>query len=151
MTGVHLTLKTGGKDMAELLDQFIRKGGNLQDFFEDAGEIILPSTKKRMHQEVDPDGKRWTENAPATKKKKKNPKILQEFGERGGLLGTLAYKASSDKLQWGSNKAYAAIHQLGGKAGRGRKVTIPARVYLGLSRADRQELLETLRDYLTGG
>lgn len=32
----------------------------------------------------------------------------------------------------GKSAAYAAIHQFGGQAGRGRKVTIPARPYLPL-------------------
>lgn len=37
---------------------------------------------------------------------------------------------------------YAAIHQLGGKAGRGHKVTIPVRPYLALDRGTEMELAE---------
>lgn len=33
-------------------------------------------------------------------------------------------------MRVGSGKEYAAIHQLGGEAGRGRKVHIPARPFL---------------------
>lgn len=38
-----------------------------------------------------------------------------------------------DTLAPGSNKPYAAIHHLGGQAGRGKKVTIPARPYLPIN------------------
>jgi phage virion morphogenesis protein len=48
----------------------------------------------------------------------------------------------------GVNKVYAAIHHFGGPAGRGRKVTIPPRPYLGLSEADREEIRAILNDYL---
>ncbi|HBO4159162.1 TPA: phage virion morphogenesis protein, partial [Pseudomonas aeruginosa] len=39
-----------------------------------------------------------------------------------------------DQAQIGSNLSYAPIQQLGGQAGRGRKVTIPARPYLPVLR-----------------
>lgn len=37
---------------------------------------------------------------------------------------------SSTKVVIGSDRKYAVIHQLGGKAGRGKKTKIPARPYL---------------------
>ena len=48
----------------------------------------------------------------------------------------------------GSNKVYAAIHQLGGQAGKNQKVTIPARPYLQLSDDDYQYILRTINNYL---
>jgi phage virion morphogenesis protein len=44
----------------------------------------------------------------------------------------------------GTNVVYAAIHQLGGQAGRGRKVTIPARPFFGLNAQDEQDIAETI-------
>ena len=49
---------------------------------------------------------------------------------------------------------YAAIQQLGGKAGRGRKVTIPAREYLAMNEGqglvladqDRNWIMDLLRE-----
>ncbi|MES8537205.1 phage virion morphogenesis protein, partial [Cutibacterium acnes] len=48
----------------------------------------------------------------------------------------------------GTNRVYARIHQLGGKAGRNRKVTIPARPFLGINADDRQMIGEILNDHL---
>ena len=48
----------------------------------------------------------------------------------------------------GSNKVYAAIHQLGGQAGKNIKVTFPARPYLKLTDDDYQYILRTINNYL---
>lgn len=51
----------------------------------------------------------------------------------GQLAASISTKVGNDFAQIGSNKKYAAIHHLGGQAGRGRKVTIPARPYLPIN------------------
>ena len=48
----------------------------------------------------------------------------------------------------GSNKVYAAIHQLGGQAGKNKKVTIPARPYLKLTDDDFEEILTETEKFL---
>ena len=47
----------------------------------------------------------------------------------------------------GSNKVYAAIHQLGGQAGKNKKVTIPARPYLKIEE-ELDNLIELTIKYL---
>ena len=54
----------------------------------------------------------------------------------GRLLQSITYEALKDKVEIGSNLPYAAIHQFGGWAGRGRKVYIPARPYLVVQEED---------------
>ena len=48
----------------------------------------------------------------------------------------------------GSNKVYAAIHQLGGQAGKNKSVTIPARPYLNLTDDEYEEILCLVENYL---
>ena len=48
----------------------------------------------------------------------------------------------------GSNKVYAAIHQLGGQAGKNKKVEIPARPYLKLTEDDFDEILQETVKFL---
>ena len=48
----------------------------------------------------------------------------------------------------GSNLDYAAIHQLGGQAGKNKKVSIPARPYLYLSDDNFKEILQETEKYL---
>jgi phage virion morphogenesis protein len=51
----------------------------------------------------------------------------------------------------GTNKIYAAIHQFGGQAGRGKKVPIPARPYLLFQDEDITYLEMTLVNYILTG
>ncbi len=46
---------------------------------------------------------------------------------------SITSRAGTDFARIGSNKKYAAIHHLGGQAGRGKKLTLPARPYLPIS------------------
>lgn len=72
----------------------------------------------------------------------------------GLLRDTIAWQAGSDWVSVGTNRFSdvtphgAAIHQFGGQAGRGRKVTIPARPFLGFSEADKAGILAILSEYL---
>jgi phage virion morphogenesis protein len=72
-------------------------------------------------------------------------KILQVEGQLATSITTYYDKESAII---GSNLAYAAIHQLGGQAGKGKKTTIPARPYLVLTNGDLSEILLLLFKYL---
>ena len=47
----------------------------------------------------------------------------------------------------GSNLDYAAIHQLGGQAGKNQSVTVPARPYLQLTEDDFDEIMHESEEY----
>lgn len=74
-------------------------------------------------------------------------KILQVLGH---LKGSIHQVAGRDQVEVGSNLIYARIHQEGGKAGRGHKVTIPPRPFLGLDDGDTNMIVEKLQAYLGG-
>ena len=64
-------------------------------------------------------------------------KILARRGGDNGLLGSLFSDSGRDWAHVGAGSgksaAYAMIHQFGGQAGRGKKVTIPARPYMPIT------------------
>ncbi len=66
------------------------------------------------------------------------------------LQNSVAVRILRDALQIGTNLIYAAIQQKGGKAGRGKKVTIPARPYLLFQTDDIRIAKLMIEDYLTG-
>ena len=72
----------------------------------------------------------------------------------GLLAGSVHSQFGDDYTMIGAARPYARIHQLGGKAGRGRKVTIPARPYLPftpdfkLQPEAEKALLQTAMDHL---
>lgn len=103
------------------------------------------------------EGPGWPQLAPATvaareaKGRGAHP-ILQLTN---ALARSITTQADRDQAQIGSNLIYAAIQQLGGKAGRGHKVVIPARGYLPVTSNGqlkpnaRQAVLDTVMAALT--
>lgn len=71
-------------------------------------------------------GEKWKQSKRAAN----GGKTLQLTGQ---LATSISTKVGNDFAQIGSNKKYAAIHHLGGQAGRGRKVILPARPYLPIN------------------
>ena len=53
-----------------------------------------------------------------------------------------------DSAVIGSNLEYAAIHQLGGQAGRNKKVTISKMPYLKFTENHLKEIITTIEEYL---
>ena len=63
------------------------------------------------------------------------------------LMNSISSYYDNNVAEVGTNEPYAAIHQFGGKAGRGRKVDIPARPFLVLTPQDEDDILEDVQAY----
>lgn len=79
-------------------------------------------------------------------------KILQDTG---ALKNSIHPSHTANSATVSSDKKYAAIHQFGGKAGRGGKVDIPARPYLpiqgnSLTPAAQKAVLEIIESHISG-
>ena len=109
--------------------------------------IMADSTEEIFKEEGRP---KWQELSETTKTARKKTghypgQILQVSGQLA-LSITTQYDNNSAII--GSNKVYAAIQQLGGNAGKNKKVNIPTRPYLKLSEDDYNEILIFLEKYL---
>ena len=115
-------------------------------FMDRIGSYLVASTHRRFAAERGPDGKPWLKSARA----------IADGGRTltytGRLRGSIAYRLTDGgrAVEVGSNVVYAAIHQFGGSVGRGRKVTLPARPYLGIDERDRTNILRIVARALEG-
>ena len=113
------------------------------------GETLKKIHTERFKKEVDPEGNNWEPLSAKTlvrkQKKGKSTKILRQDGY---LADKTAYNVSNNNVEFGSAEIYARLHQFGGKAGRGGKVTIPKRTWLGVGQKDENYLLEKARNHL---
>lgn len=89
-------------------------------------------------------GASWPRLAPSTvrsfvtkKRRRGTGPILQVTGRLAASVTTTSGKREA---VIGSNVVYAAIHQFGGRAGRGLRTQIPARPYIGLTPTDAGEI-----------
>lgn len=96
-------------------------------------------------------GNKWKDSKRA---KNEGGKTLQKSGQ---LAASLTTQSGNDFARIGSNKVYAAIHHLGGQAGRGHKVSLPARPYLPINglgnlQADgEKQILDIVKEALARG
>lgn len=147
MSEKPIDIEIDNKAVNEKLLELAKRGENLRPLMKNIAGIFAYSTEENFKEEGRPD--KWTDLAESTKKqrtkKRKWPgQILQVEGQLAASINT-EYDDNSATI--GSNKDYAAIHQLGGQAGRNKSVKIPARPYLKLTQDDFDEILHETEKY----
>ena len=148
MNDKSIEIKIDNKDVEKKLLELAQKGENLRPLMKNIAGIFASATEENFKNEGRPD--KWTELSEATKKQRTKQKkwpgqILQVSGQ---LASSISTQYDDESAIIGSNLDYAAIHQLGGDAGRGKKVKIPARPYLQLTDDDFNEILDATEHYL---
>lgn len=154
MTGSAIVVDVDTKPVSDMLKKFRHRMGTLRPAMKIIGQLMRTSIVENFQKGGRPDA--WTPLSDETLLTKKGDKILINQGFAGGLMGSIGvenkgiYEVGDDYVMVGTNKEYAAIHQFGGKAGRGNKVTIPARPYMMIQDEDIDDITAELNDYLMG-
>jgi len=117
-----------------------RGGGNRWTPLADATVLAMIGGKRKGYT------KRGALRAKAARRIE-GKKILQDTARlRGSIWPSVENKTT---LVIGTHAvAYAAIHQFGGTAGRGKKTTIPARPYLVIQDEDIDDAIDIIRKHL---
>lgn len=155
MSGVAIHIELSGFDQVE---QFLSRLNPFQSetLLEAMARLIRESTRERIIAGgPPPDGSAWKPNRAG-----RSP-ILHLSG---ALARSIDYVVAGTQAIIGSGLIYARIHQEGGvivpksasalvfqvgnQVYRVKKVTMPARPYIGLSGEDRSELVQTVAAYL---
>lgn len=123
----------------------------------EVGAAMVTSTVQRFVKSVDPDGNAWEKSGRGGK----------TLVDTALLQNSIAAAVTSDSVLWGSNLAYARIHNDGGtiKPRKGKylkfkgrdgndvfvtEVTMPKRTFLGVNDEDKEEIAATIGDYIKG-
>lgn len=138
MSGVDLRVALQDAGVAARLARAATVIGNLLPLMEEIGASLETSTRMRFERGAGPDGGAWRPS-------RRGGKTLVDTGR---LLASMTHNASRDHVEVGSNVIYAAIHQFGGRTGRGLAVDMPARPFLGLDADDEREIDDLISDYL---
>ena len=143
-----IEIKIDNKEVELRLLDLAKRSENLRPLMKNIAGIFAYSTEENFKNEGRPD--KWTELSESTiKQRTKNKQwpgmILQISGQLASSVNTYY---DDDSAVIGSNLEYAAIHQLGGQAGKNKSVEIPARPYLQLTPDDFEEILSMTENFL---
>ena len=160
---MYITVAIDDTKITGLLDRLKARTRDLTPAMKIVGEIVRSSVIRNFMQGGRPD--KWTptkglssyitRRAGSAGRKRKTYTLKSSKGsahpagkktliDTGRLKNSITSRAYSNKAVVGTNVIYAAIHQFGGKAGRGRKTTIPARPFLMVHNEDWAEIKKVL-------
>lgn len=143
------------REVRAAIDRLQRKVSDLSPAMRDIAQALESETERRFEQEG-PGWPRLSKKTIAQREKTGHwpGRMLQRTGALAREIAS-GHDATSAWVGAGgaASRKYAAIHQFGGKAGRGGKVTIPARPYLpiddgALTDSARETILEIMRAHL---
>lgn len=169
------------KEVIAGLQRILERAEKLQPYLQAIGDGVVERSKSRF--EIlpvgqSPDGTPWQLNAAATlgilearlgkgyrkkdgslnaKGQKRMASKRPLIGETGDLRRQIVAIATDNEVTVKATMAYSAIHQFGGQAGRGRKVTIPARPYLPVHKdgslypEEKAAILAAINDFVAEG
>lgn len=161
MSGISIRAEIDDSGIRAKLMTLIALGRNPSDAMRDIATYGESSTRERFRLQIGPDGNRWK---PSLRVQLHGGKTLTKDGH---LAGSITSRSGSKVAEWGTNRIYAAIHQLGGvikpkfatslrfRLASGafvsaKKVTIPARPYLGVNDENASDILDILQARIEG-
>ncbi len=129
------------------LVKFRKRIEDMSPLMLEISEIMSDAVEQNFKQQGRP---RWKALKQSTKKRRKKQglwpgKILQA---RGDLAASVQSSFTKNSAIVSTNIIYAALHQFGGRAGRNKSATIPARPFLALREDDIKEIKDAIADYL---
>jgi len=157
----------GAEALQKSLRELMTRMSNMSPIMKAIGDRVVEQTKRRFEAGGPaPDGTAW--KTPKTA----NPKRIRTLTVSGHLRDDIHFQVSGkNTVIIGSNKEYAAIHQLGGRTAahiirpRNKKAlktpygvfkkvnhpgsVIPARPFLGLSGANTRDITDMINEYIT--
>lgn len=154
MAGFKVDATIKDKGIAKKLSALEGKMKNMTGFHKNVGEYWHGSMLQNFANESGPDGSKWPALSPVTiraRLRRGGNAGITMLREKGDLIGSYNYRASSSQVALGSPLVYARIQNEGGQAGRNRSVTIPARPHVGIGPKDEQAILEIAEDYVALG
>lgn len=166
-------IQLDAQPVLDALNRLQAAGQALSPVLRAIGEDMVERSKQRFVTGTAPDGTRWQANAQATieafvaakggigetgkinargQVAAMNKRPLH--GHSGDLAKQIFSQVTHDSLTVYTSPLYAAIQQLGGMAGRGKRVAIPARPFLPLTASrqldpqEQQQVLDALNAHL---
>lgn len=144
MSAAFIEIHLDGDAVFHLFQQVADRADKPGDMLDEVGAYLDSDVTDRFLRGVTPSGSKWLESQRA---KNEGGKTLIDTTV---LMSGVTHDVQGDNLLHGLTEIYAAIHHFGGKAGRGRRVTIPKREIIGIAGPQQAAIDRIQRRWIDG-
>ncbi len=143
---MNITIEVQDAELSATLTRLRTRTSNLRPVMGEIAETMRTSVEQNFKQEsgrepISGRGGAWADLAPSTKKARaKKGKTGRKLQVTGMLLGSLTKQTTATEALLGTNKKYARYLNDGTKR-------MPARPFMVIQEADKQEFGKTVEDY----
>lgn len=107
---------------------------------DEIGQYFTSEIQQRFVRSEDHEGRAW---------KQLKSRVGKPLVNTGILRSSITHRILNENtIEVGTNVVYAAIHNYGGYAGRGKRVKIPKREFIGISDTNEMEINEIVERHL---
>lgn len=146
MAGLSITISPSSTAIKDI-NQLVGRIEQPARFYAGASQLMYRQTMGHFKAKASPEGKAWRPHSNQTRSR--TGVLLEDSLDlRGGIHA--APTTSMARVRT-ADLPYAAIHNEGGKAGRGKSVTIPARTYMGFSDKGIKEITDLAQSMIFMG
>ena len=165
-----IDIKYDDRQVRAALNRLLRAGNDLTPVMRAIAGHLEADVEQAFARQTAPDGTAWAKLKPSTvaRRKKKGKGATPILEQSGNLLRSITSDYDATSAIVGTNLVYAATHQFGAKKGEFDPLAqlsaapgirslrrapipwgdIPARPFLGVSDADRANILDTINRHL---
>lgn len=169
---MELTIDINGeKQVIQVLESMRGRIENMLPAMKQIGSLVKNEALGNFKAQSAPDGTPWKPLSMATRiaramrlsggkgiknkngsTKKASQRVIssaQALLDTGILRASIQVQsADKSSVTISSRLKYSAIHQFGGKAGRGGRVTIPQRQYIGVNESMKIDILDIIKNHI---
>lgn len=153
----NFQIEIDDRDVRDVLRRATAALSDPSDLMADIAEALASESERQFRDESGPTGAKWPDLAESTKRQRarrgKWPGEILQLSA-AGLAASVVAESDRDSATLTVGVPYAAIHQFGGRAGRGGRTSIEPRPYLpllpsgGWSPALRETILELANQHI---
>jgi phage virion morphogenesis protein len=150
---LSIKIEIQSDSVIKAIDRLKESLSRKKDLMDRLGEVVAKGSRDRILSKLNkaPDGKPWQSLAASTLQRKR----AKGKGGMGILMhepdlatSIHAHNPTDKSVTIGTSLIYALIHQFGGETGRGYKVNMPVRPYIGVSNTDKERLKMYVQDWI---
>ena len=151
---MKIDIRYDDREVRRALNRLLRAAKDLSPAMREISAHLVDSSEQALEAQASPAGTPWAPLAKGTEaeRRRKGYGAAAPILERSGdLIRSIVAAHDETSATAGTNLAYAALQQFGGKPGMSPgPAAVPARPFLGVGDDHREMILDTIREHLRG-